>query len=358
MSAASAEEGADRGKDRPPGLHGSTGEQPSRRVLEEEIAILREENSKLKEKLRTAEARNLSVHANANSSRSGSFDAGVNRTSHDSEGPSFGILSRLEIPYDSLDIREQVGGGGFSVVYRALWMGTPVVVKKWFDPSMGEEAMQDFRAEMMTLSELRHPHIVLLLGACTRPPDLCLVLEYVPHTLHYILHKSNIVLDRKRIISLAIDLTKAMLYLHAQRPPLIHRDLKPANLLVDRQWRVKLCDFGLASTHPIKKGAGTPAYMARELLAGKPYNERVDVYSFGIVLWEMMAREVPFDGLDYADICKKVVEEKKRPPIPLSCSRAIANLIRDCWHDDPAERPTFNQIAVRLRELQYEGQSM
>lgn len=108
----------------------------------------------------------------------------------------------LEIPYDELDIRDQIGGGGFSLVYRAFWKGTPVAVKRWFDPDQTDAVMQEFREEVMTMQDLKHPHCVQLIGACSKPPNLAIVMEYMPYSLHFILHQSpDIKVDRKRALN-------------------------------------------------------------------------------------------------------------------------------------------------------------
>ena len=96
----------------------------------------------------------------------------------------------LEIPYEELDVRDQIGGGGFSLVYRAFWKGTPVAVKRWFDPDQTEKVMQEFREEVMTMQDLKHPNCVQLIGACSKPPNLAIVMEYMPYSLHFILHQS------------------------------------------------------------------------------------------------------------------------------------------------------------------------
>ena len=157
-----------------------------------------------------------------------------------------------------------------------MWRGhTPVAVKKWFDPKMSDALVQAFRAEVMTQRDLRHPNIVQLLGACSKPPQLCLVMEFLPKSLHSVLHEPpEIALDLRRKVDLAMDVARAMGYLHSRSPAVIHRDIKPANFLVDRAWRVKLCDFGLASAGHGQAGMGTPASMAPELLSNKTYNEK------------------------------------------------------------------------------------
>ena len=256
----------------------------------------------------------------------------------------------LEVPFDELDIRDQIGGGGFSVVYRAFWRGTPVAVKRWLDPDLNEQVVSEFRAEVMTMQNLRHPHCVQLVGACSVRPNLCIVMEYVPFSLHGILHQSpNVNVDRKRALNFGVDVARALAYLHSRSPPVVHRDVKPANFLVDRAYKVKLCDFGLCSARDAT--AGTPNYMAPELLNGKPYNEKVDVYAFALVLWETIAREVPFDGMLPGDIKRAVGEEDERPEMPLSCPRAVQRFIAECWDKDPGKRPGFEEIIERLQEL-------
>ena len=256
----------------------------------------------------------------------------------------------FEIPYEELDIRDQIGGGGFSLVYRAFWKGTPVAVKRWFDPDMSDKVMQEFREEVMTMQNLKHPHCVQLIGACSKPPNLAIVMEYMPYSLHYILHQSpDIKIDRKRALNFAVDIARGFAYLHSRSPLVIHRDIKPGNFLVDRAYKVKLCDFGLCSIR--NNTAGTPNYMAPELLGGKPYNEKVDVYAFGLVLWEMLAREVPFDGMLPGDIKAAVVDNKERPAMPLSCPRSVQRLIAECWDQDPNVRPGFEAIIERCQDL-------
>jgi serine/threonine protein kinase len=257
--------------------------------------------------------------------------------------------SALEIPFDELDLRDRVGGGGYSVVYRALWRGTPVAVKRWLDPHHSERALAEFRREVMTAQDLRHPHCVQLLGHCSSPQNPCIVFEHLPFTLHGVLHGGGAaVIDRKRALSFALDIARALAHLHSRRPAVIHRDVKPANFLVDRAYKVKLCDFGLCDA--TDADAGTPNYMAPELLAKKPYAEKVDVYAFGVVMWEMLAREVPFDGLAAGEI-KRSVLEGRRPEMPLSVPGPTRALVVECWDQDAGKRPGCDAIIDRLNAL-------
>lgn len=135
-----------------------------------------------------------------------------------------------------------------------------------------------------------------------------------------------------------------------RKPTIVHRDIKPANFLVDRAWRVKVCDFGLASNSRQQAGAGTPAYMAPELLQGKPYNEKADIYALGVVLNEMGARRQPFDGLPPGEI-RAAVLAGQRPEVPLTCPKPLSELIRQCWHDDQTQRPSAAKVLETLKDL-------
>lgn len=90
------------------------------------------------------------------------------------------------------------------------------------------------------MQELSHPNIVQLMGVVSKPPNLAMVTEYLPHSLFHVLHNTNIEVDRKRAISLAKDICGAFIYLHSRSPPVIHRDIKPANFLLDRAWKLKV----------------------------------------------------------------------------------------------------------------------
>eukprot|EP00793_Prasinoderma_coloniale_P005953 PRCOL_00004427-RA len=259
-------------------------------------------------------------------------------------------LARLAIDATELDERERVGGGAYSTVHRAMWLSTPVAVKRFFGAGADDAAAAraEFDDELLALRDLRHPHVVQLLGAVTEPPsELRLVFEYLPKSLHEVLHASQIDVDRKRIKEVGSDICRALAYLHNRQPAVVHQDLKPANVLVDRAWRCKLADFGLASGK--KRGAGTPAYMAPEMFSqGVAASPASDVYALGMVLWELVARQCPWDGVEPADIKTRVCAGE-RPPQPLSCPRELRDIIETCAAHTPGERPTALEVLAALR---------
>lgn len=143
-----------------------------------------------------------------------------------------------------------------------------------------------------------------------------------------------------------------MAYLHSQKPVVIHRDLKSHNLLVQQrrdEYTIKLCDFGLVGNKVTT--AGTPNYMAPELLNNKPFSKKADVYAFGLVMWEMFMRQIPFDGWTATDI-KAAIIGGERPDRLTSydAPELIRDLVTACWAQDPSERPDFAEMERQLRE--------
>lgn len=138
---------------------------------------------------------------------------------------------------------------------------------------------------------------------------------------------------------------------------IVHRDVKSHNVLIDEGFKVKVCDFGLAKfTADLNKGtmqyAGTPTYMAPELFMKRQYDQSVDVYAFGCLLWEIMNREVPFDGLDPSDIASKVIQgEKLRDYSLVQIDPRLADLVSSCREVDSSKRPCFRVVVEVLTEV-------
>lgn len=204
---------------------------------------------------------------------------------------------------------------------------------------------------------LRHPNVVLFMGAITRPPHFSILTEFLPRgSLYRILHRPNLVLDEKRRLRMALDVAKGMNYLHTSHPPVVHRDLKTPNLLVDRNWVVKVCDFGLSRMKhhtylSSKSCAGTPEWMAPEVLRNEPANEKCDVYSFGVILWELTTTKIPWHGMNPMQVVGAVGFQNKRLEIPEEMDPGVAQIIRDCWQTEPHLRPSFSQLMSRLYRL-------
>ena len=249
---------------------------------------------------------------------------------------------------DDVDIGERIGGGGFAIVYEGYWKGRHVALKTLFDPRVDEKLKKEFMDELHVMSSLNHPNVVELFAANVKPPKMLFIMELCDRSLYQLLHLTAEKLEVETLVQMAKDFAAGMAYLHRQKPAIIHRDIKSPNLLLTIDLRIKLCDFGLVTTRITT--AGTPSYMAPELLKNKPFSKEVDVYAFGIVLWEMFAREVPWNAMDPHEIRDRVVRGE-RPEIPrFDVPETVRELVQSSWAQDPRDRKPFEEIYSVLNE--------
>ncbi|KAG5239603.1 serine/threonine-protein kinase [Salix suchowensis] len=258
----------------------------------------------------------------------------------------------LIVPWDELLLKNKIGSGSFGTVYHADWRGSDVAVKILEEQEFHAERFEGFLSEVAIMKRLRHPNIVLFMGAVTQPPNLSIVMEYLSRgSLNKLLHMPDaaLILDERRRLNMAYDAAMGMNYLHQFRPPIVHRDLKSLNLLVDSTYTVKICDFGLsrskAKTYISSTNAtGTPEWMAPEVLRNERSNEKSDVYSFGVILWELMTLQHPWRNLKQAQIIAAVGFMGQRLEIPSTVNPSVAALINACLDNDPSKRPPFSYI--------------
>ncbi|XP_074276817.1 serine/threonine-protein kinase CTR1-like [Silene latifolia] len=293
-----------------------------------------------------------------NSTRSSRFEASL--ASSRSASDASLDMDNLIISWNDLVLRDRIGAGSFGTVHRAEWNGSEeVAVKILMEQDFHPERCREFLREVAIMRRLLHPNIVLFMGAVTEPPNLAIVTEYLCRgSLYRLLHKSGgrEVLDERRRLSMAYDVAKGMNYLHKRNPPIVHRDLKSPNLLVDKKYTVKVCDFGLSRLKAntflsSKSAAGTPEWMAPEVLRNEPSNEKADVYSFGVILWELATLQQPWSNLNPPQVVAAVGFKFMRLEIPRDVNPQIAALIEACWADEPRKRPSFANIMDTLKSL-------
>ncbi|KAI3796838.1 hypothetical protein L1987_39524 [Smallanthus sonchifolius] len=267
-------------------------------------------------------------------------------------------VADCEIAWEDITLGERIGLGSYGEVYRGDWHGTDVAVKKFLDQEITTESLEEFRSEVRIMKRVRHPNVVLFMGAVTRAPHLSIVTEFLPRgSLYKLLHRANNQLDIRRRLRMALDTARGMNYLHNCTPVIVHRDLKSPNLLVDKNWVVKVCDFGLSrmknSTFLSSRStAGTAEWMAPEVLRNEPSDEKSDVYSFGVVLWELCTLQQPWGGMNPMQVVGAVGFQHRRLEIPDDMDPAIADIIAKCWQTDPKLRPTFSDIMAALKPFQ------
>ncbi|CAH8386481.1 unnamed protein product [Eruca vesicaria subsp. sativa] len=223
------------------------------------------------------------------------------------------------------------------------------------DGCLGARLEKQFTKEVTLLSRLSHPNVIKFVGAYKDPPSYCVLTEYLPEgSLRSFLHKpENRSLSLKKLIEFALDIAKGMEYIHSRH--VIHRDLKPENVLIDEDFQLKIADFGIACEEEycdmLADDPGTYRWMAPEMIKRKPHGRKADVYSFGLVLWEMVAGAIPYEEMNPIQAAFAVVHKNIRPVVPGDCPAAMKALIEQCWSVAPDKRPEFLQIVKVLEEF-------
>ncbi|KAG2493123.1 hypothetical protein HYH03_008550 [Edaphochlamys debaryana] len=280
---------------------------------------------------------------------------------------------------------EVLGKGGFGRVRRGVYRGRAVAVKQLdmgaHDPLAATPSarllVNAFRQELEVLARCEHPCVVRLLAACVKPPAPFVVLELLDTSLDKVLYgmygNPGGLLPLPLVLHIGLQVAKGLEYLH---PTVLHRDLKPANVLISDPWGpspvVKIADFGLSRLretvlHTLTPEAGTPPYTAPECfdLSNFFVTHKADVYSLGVLLWEMLAGTQPWRGMGMVEVASQVTFLGRRlplpPHLPPGCPgalpgrwpRGLVRLIRQCWEGDPQRRPAAAE-AVKWLALEQE----
>ncbi|CAL0325678.1 unnamed protein product [Lupinus luteus] len=278
-------------------------------------------------------------------------------------------VGRLQV-IKNCDLEEltKLGSGTFGTVYHGKWRGTDVAIKRITDrffagkPSEQECVRDDFWNEAIKLADLHHPNVVAFYGIVLDGPggSVATVTEYMVNgSLRNALHKSHRNLDKRKRLMIAMDVAFGMEYLHGKN--IVHFDLKSDNLLVNlRDPHRQICKVGDLGLSKVKRQTlisggvrGTLPWMAPELLNGSSslVSEKVDVFSFGIVMWELLTGQEPYTDLHYGAIIGGIVSNTLRPPVPESCDQEWRLLMERCWSAEPSKRPSFTEIANELRSM-------
>lgn len=288
--------------------------------------------------------------------------------------------SPVHVDFERLELKELIGAGGFGQVYRATWQGQEVAVKAARrDPEQdAAAAAESVRREAQLFAMLRHPNIIELRGVCLQQPHLCLVLEFARGgALNRALAAGNSAPDPRApgprhtrripphvLVNWAVQIARGMLYLHEEAVvSILHRDLKSSNILLLEKIEhddiynktLKITDFGLAREwHRTTKmsTAGTYAWMAPEVIKSSLFSKGSDIWSYGVLLWELLTGEVPYRGIDGLAVAYGVAVNKLTLPIPSTCPEPFAKLMKECWQQDPHIRPSFAAILEQLMAIE------
>lgn len=289
---------------------------------------------------------------------------------------------KTKIDYKDLQLGKELGEGAFAVVYEGLWRGEKVAIKKVKDDTLegGTNVFSEFRREVWLMSSLQHENLCGLKAVCLEP--FCMVLEFMNQgSLYDYLHNPQKPVDWNFRVNIGYEVAKAMEFLHGLKPPVVHRDLKSPNILLTspqesedsergflcegRVLKAKVADFGLsrplaftAELDSKKLMGQNPVWLAPEVMQRKDYNEKIDIYSFGVILWEMLTRQDYFGEYRFFSEISEAVVSGKRPPVtppkepdPQNIFKEYAEILVACWDNDPTKRPPFKEIARRFAAM-------
>ncbi|KAJ4867228.1 ACT-like protein tyrosine kinase family protein [Raphanus sativus] len=259
-----------------------------------------------------------------------------------------------EINLKQLKFGHKIASGSYGDLYKGTYYSQEVAIKILKPERLDSELEKEFSQEVFIMRKVRHKNVVQFIGACTKPPHLCIVTEFMPGgSVYDYLHKQKGVFKLPALFKVAIDICKGMNYLHQNN--IIHRDLKAANLLLDENEVVKVADFGVArvkaQTGVMTAETGTYRWMAPEVIEHKPYDHKADVFSYGIVLWELLTGKIPYEYMTPLQAAVGVVQKGLRPKIPKKTHPKMRELMERLWEKDPTLRPDFAEIKEKLEEI-------
>lgn len=257
-----------------------------------------------------------------------------------------------EIDFSLLKFNKMIASGSNGDLFKGVFRSQDVAIKVLRTECCNGDRQREFTQEVYILRKVRHKNVVQFIGACTRPPILCIVIEFMPGgSVYDFLHKQKGVFKLPALLKVAIEVSKGMTYLHQNN--IIHRDLKAANLLMDENEAVKIADFGIARVQHqsgiMTAETGTYRWMAPEVIEHKPYSHKADVFSFGVVLWELLTGKLPYANMTPLQAAVSVVQQGMRPAIPRNTHPLLVELLEKCWQQEPCLRPEFSEITEILQ---------
>lgn len=283
----------------------------------------------------------------------------------------------FKIDFDEIELKQKIGSGGFSDVHFAKWKGTIVAAKVLRVQRVSKRRLKEFTDEIFVLCKLDHPNIVKFIGASVVTPNLCILIEYMQMSLFDALHmKDDVEFSEKEKITIIQHSAQGLQYLHDSK--IAHCDMKSQNILLSYESDdnipvlvVKITDFGLSMMKnntdtsssaggEYVRNIGTPRYSSPENLRGELLNVKSlmmsDIYSYSLVVFEVICEDEPFYNLNYQQLKKQVGELYLLPDIPpdISINPSVFLLMKKCWDRDVSKRPTAKQFvdqALRIDHL-------
>ncbi|KAM3862066.1 mitogen-activated protein kinase kinase kinase 13 [Diretmus argenteus] len=246
-----------------------------------------------------------------------------------------------EVPFEEISELQWLGSGAQGAVFLGKFHSEEVAIKK---------VREQKETDIKHLRKLKHPNIIGFKGVCTQAPCYCIIMEYCAQGQLYEVLRAGRKVTPRLLVDWASGIASGMNYLHLHK--IIHRDLKSPNVLVTHNDSVKISDFGTSKELSDKSTkmsfAGTVAWMAPEVIRNEPVSEKVDIWSFGVVLWELLTGEIPYKDVDSSAIIWGVGSNSLHLPVPSTCPDGFKILMKQTWQGKPRNRPSFRQILLHL----------
>eukprot|EP00002_Diphylleia_rotans_P014085 TRINITY_DN2741_c0_g1_i1.p1 TRINITY_DN2741_c0_g1~~TRINITY_DN2741_c0_g1_i1.p1 ORF type:complete len:840 (+),score=152.61 TRINITY_DN2741_c0_g1_i1:47-2566(+) len=279
-----------------------------------------------------------------------------------------GGRNHLEIEFSELSILGQIGKGSQGTVYKGIFKDSVVALKMLEGEWQNIYSLQLLSNEIYMLSMIKHPNVLQLHGACTASPHLILVVDLISKgNLSSLIYDQNLRLTKDLQISILWGVANGIFYLHQRS--IVHRDLRCANILIDGDWTPKLCDFGLScqvtdiyvgnpqekTDSSIRKrmhsmyrpSVGALRWMAPEAFQNVKYDLCSDVYSFGMVVWEILHSKPPFDELSPTQAAVAAADGQRPSFLPETCE-ILQGIASRCWSHESSDRPSIKEVEQLL----------
>jgi len=274
--------------------------------------------------------------------------------------PSFqkhrALQDKFEIDFNELECKDELGKGAYGVIYRAIWRNTEVAVKKLQSSTLSVDQMKDFQSEVKIMTTMKpHTNVLLFMGACTRSPPYCIVMQYINGgSLRKLLDVTQFSLEM--CYQILKDIANGLYHLHVEG--IVHRDLASRNILMKETvngFEPKIGDFGLSrilmsasAAETTQSDTGPLRIMAPECIIQKEYSFKSDVWAFGVLITEVYSHKDPYPHLSPLQVAGLVARGELSPEIPSQAPSDAQKMVIKCCKFDANERPTMKDICQRF----------
>ncbi|PRP89772.1 hypothetical protein PROFUN_00114 [Planoprotostelium fungivorum] len=253
------------------------------------------------------------------------------------------FLSPVSIHKKTMMANHRTEYGGNKVTLRAEWRSTPVVFRQTKgDPNVTSQQLQDFM------------NVVFFCGLTFIPQPLGIITEFCPVSLRNYLARHELKLEEK--IKIIIGIAQGINHLHEEK--IIHRNINSFNIMLSDDLQPKLSDFAMSRRVPSildemlsDSPFGLPQYSAPEAISRQVYHGKTDVFSFGVLMWEVWTKGVPWDSFSHTSVCDMVVTAKRRLNVPIDAPEILQLLMRGCWEHESENRPSFVEICRSVERI-------